>query len=107
MLSRTFLWLLFVGLTPAGPEVVEWTVHYVQEGDFADAPGHNRGPSQETEHGCAVLCHSCSCHGPTAPARRVTDAAARPQTPQRLAWPPLAQETSRARTKPLTPPPIA
>ncbi len=106
MLSRLLLWLLFIGLTPAGPELVEWVTHYVQEGDFADAPDHGRPAEQQTEHGCAVLCHSCSCHGPTASQRRSTGIA-NPQVSSRLSWPAPAVFVPAVRPAPPTPPPIA
>jgi len=73
MLRRVLLWLMLVGLTPAGPELVETIVHFAREGDFAHAVDerHTLPPAQQEEHGCSVLCHACRCHGPTSPSREV------------------------------------
>lgn len=106
MVSRLLLWLFFIGLTPAGPELVEWVTHYAQEGDFADAPDHSRPAEQQTEHGCAVLCHSCSCHGPTSAARRGPDLS-NPQAAGTLTRLAALAFAPRPRPEPLTPPPIA
>jgi hypothetical protein len=105
MFSRFMVWFLFIGLTPAGPELVEWLTHYAQEGDFADAPDHSRGPAQESEHGCAVLCHSCGCHGPSATARFTTQKPGISLPPHLLIWPQLELLTPRDIPEPPTPPP--
>jgi hypothetical protein len=109
MMSRLLLWFLFISLTPAGPELVEWATHYAQDGDFADAPdaGHRRSPADQQDHGCAVLCHSCACHGPTAPGPLV-DEIDQPLLPARaVRWASLQLSAVLASPQPVTPPPIA
>lgn len=109
MLSRIWLWLFFVTLTPAGPELAEWATHYVQDGDFADASDarHRRGPAEQSEHGCAVLCHSCTCHGPTAPVRDAEHARPLSRQPLKRAWTAFALLVAQSEPEPSTPPPIA
>ena len=105
MLSRCFVWLAFIGLTPAGPELVEWVTHYAQEGDFADAPDHPRAPEEQSEHGCAVLGHACGCHGPSAAPRYVTQGSRASLPPRRVVWPPVGIPGLRDTPQPPTPPP--
>ena len=109
MMSRLFLWFLFISLTPAGPELVEWGMHYAREGDFADAPdaGHRRAPADQQEHGCAALCHSCGCHGPTAPVRDIDDDLQALQAPRAVRWPSLELSAALPAPQPATPPPNA
>ena len=73
MLSRAIFLLILLGLTPAGPEFVEWIRHFAAEGDFADRADvkHRRLPAEQQEHGCAVLCHGCNCHGPSGTSREL------------------------------------
>lgn len=108
MLSRLLLWLMFISLTPAGPELVEWATHYAREGDFADASdaGHRRAPSDQQEHGCAVLCHSCNCHGPTAPVRELDQSVKALQPPHTVRWPSFALFAELPAPQPVPPPPI-
>lgn len=106
---RFLLWFLFVALTPAGPELVEWGAHYAQEGDFADAAdaGHRRAPADQTEHGCTVLSHSCGCHGPTAPVREVDRRAQDRVSLRTVRWPSLDLSAPLPAPEPVTRPPIA
>lgn len=108
-MSRLILWFLFISLTPAGPELVEWATHYAQEGDFADAPDaeHRRAPADQQEHGCAVLCHSCGCHGPTAPVREVDRRTKALQPPRTVRWPNFELSAELPAPQPGTRPPIA
>lgn len=108
MLARLFLWMLCLSLSPAGPELVEWGVHYAQDGDFADQPDteHRRAPGSQQEHGCAVLSHSCGCHGSTAPGRIAEKNTPRLQPSRRLSWSRVALFADRPVPAPLTPPPI-
>ncbi|MGH7630501.1 MAG: hypothetical protein ACREOF_14185 [Gemmatimonadales bacterium] len=71
VLRHLFLWLLLIGLTPAGPELGEWAVHFAREGDFVHATDarHMPPPVPQQEHGCSALCHACRCHEPTWPSR--------------------------------------
>ena len=105
MLTRLLLWMAFIGLTPAGPELVEWVTHYVQEGDFADAPDHSRSPAQESEHGCAVLCHSCGCHGPSATPRFTKPNSGISLPSHLVIWPHPGLLDLRDFPQPPTPPP--
>lgn len=106
---RFILWFLFVALTPAGPELIEWAAHYAQAGDFADAPdaGHRRAPADQKEHGCAVLSHSCGCHGPTAPVRALDRRAKDPLSPTMVCWPSFDFSAPFPAPEPVTRPPIA
>ena len=107
MLWRALAWMFFIGLTPAGPELVEWVTHYVQEGDFADAADHPRDPAQDSEHGCAVLCHACACHGPSATPRYTVRNPAVFKPLSRVVWPQLGWPNLRDIPQPPTPPPNA
>ena len=109
MMSRLFLWFLFISLTPAGPELVEWGTHYAREGDFADAPdaGHRRAPADQQEHGCAVLCHSCACHGPTAPVRENGRRVRAAESLRSARWPSYQLSAETPAAQPATPPPNA
>lgn len=106
MISRLLLWLAFLALTPAGPELEEWIAHYVQEGDFANEPNHSCVPRQDSERGCAVLSHSCSCHGPTAPVREIGRVARQARLPLKRSWALLALVVAQTEPEPATPPPI-
>lgn len=107
-MSRLLLWFLFISLTPAGPELVEWGTHYTREGDFADAAdaGHRRSPADQEDHGCAVLCNSCACHGPTAPGRRNHEIGQSLEPPRMVKWPRLQLSLELPSPQPVTPPPI-
>ena len=107
-MSRLLLWFLFVSLAPAGPELVEWTVHYLQEGDFADRPdaGHRRAPDDQQEHGCAVVLHGCGCHSPTAPVTATDRTVPAFQLSHTVQWPSVDLTAERPTPQPTTPPPI-
>lgn len=107
-MSRLLLWFLFISLTPAGPELVEWGTHYAWEGDFADAAdaGHRRSPAEQRDHGCAVLCNLCACHGPTAPGRRSHEIGQAPEPSRVVKWPRLQLSPALPSPQPVTPPPI-
>lgn len=109
MLSRLLLWMLFISLTPAGPELVAWGVHYEQDGDFADRPDaeHRGAPDDQQEHGCAVLGHSCGCHGPTAPVREMSRSERVLGPPRSVHWPGVDPFQKRAPPQPVPPPPIS
>lgn len=109
MLSRVVLWFLFVSFSPVGPELVEWAAHYAQDGDFADLPdaGHRRSPADQEEHGCAVFCHSCGCHGSTGTVRELSRDERSPDAPRRLGWPHVKMFADLPAPQPGTPPPIA
>lgn len=108
MLSRLLLWMLFISLTPAGPELVEWAVHYAQDGDFADRSDgeHRRAPADQQDHGCAVLCHSCACHGPTAPGRLIGEINQSLLPPRAVRWASLQLSPVLSSLQPVTRPPI-
>lgn len=76
MRDRLIFFLMLVILTPIGPELGEWALHFTGDGDFvhASAPGH-RAPTPEPEHGCSTTQHVCGCHSGLSltPGRRLTE----------------------------------
>jgi len=109
MVRRLFLWLVLIGLTPAGPELVEMAVHFAREGDFVHAGDarHRRPPAQQAEHGCAVLCHACGCHGPTSVTRAERGAPRTDLVARRVNAPSSQHGHSQTVPAPPIPPPIA
>jgi hypothetical protein len=63
MRDRLIFFLMLVILTPVGPEVGEWALHFASEGDFvhASSSDHRNSPP-EPEHGCSTTQHICGCH---------------------------------------------
>jgi len=64
--SRLIAVLLVLGMMPAGGEIGELVVHYVEHGDLAHdaADDHEEAPLGEKEHGCSGTFHLCSTSHP-------------------------------------------
>lgn len=62
MFDRLLLSFFLIGMSPLGPELVEWGAHFVRDGDFAHAAVAGHESNLPDEHGCSTTNHVCPCH---------------------------------------------
>lgn len=111
VLVRLLILLVTLAVVPVAGDVMETTVHAIEYGDLAHAPGdeHESAPCGQDEHGCTPTMHLCTCH-PSAPVvPTVMAVVATPPTsapPAQMTWMLLGSD-DRGAMAPPTRPPIA
>lgn len=108
VLHRGLALCLLLVMTPWASELVEWSVHWVQHGDFAHAEDAEHQSAQHDEHGCTPLLHACGCHS-AAPSTPATRASAVPpvRPPAELDAIAILERAGRESEQPPHRPPIA